>query len=147
MVPVVSRITDDSLQRLCRLPAIAMGVVAIAVMQQHDRPRPELVAHSAPHFFIAWPVRIPDTESPPHRLITHSAGSMGNERIAIAMGRAEHPRCDPTGFGDCGMSFSQLSCNSLGATQMQLYVGICVVADGVSRGSNRARDVGKLMYV
>src|SRR5207249_6640752 len=85
-----ARIGDDAREGRRRPAPVAFRIVPLPIVQQHDSAGAEPSAHAPPDLArrYVW-IRVPHPEGPAEDRVSQPARSGRNERIAVAVRRAE----------------------------------------------------------
>src|SRR5687768_4236185 len=89
LVPTIAEIADDSRQRPDGLTAIALGIVAVSVVEEQDAAGRHTFDHAPVDFFDTRAVGVPHAEGPSDDTLIETSRYAGNPRAAESVWSAE----------------------------------------------------------
>ena len=138
---------NDAGQGGRRLSSIPDRIVAVAIVEQDDRAGTQLAQRAAPNQVRSWEICVPHPERPAEDLVAEPVRREPDERVPIAVGRAERSRRPAHRIRDRAVGPLELGPDPAWPSPMKFDVLIGVVADLVLRFGNALRDVRVATHV
>src|SRR5687768_6503712 len=145
--PSLPQLANDHRERFGGLRAIAIGIVRVAVMQQHDRSRTNTFSHSLGDHVGAGPVGVPDAQRPADGLLAELTRDAIDPGTAEAVRRTEVQGTLPGRIAYGPGSELHIETRVRRAAKIQFAMMVSVAPDGVTFLRHAPRDRGPALHM
>src|ERR1700737_1799125 len=111
------------------LQTVALGIVSVTVVEQHDRSRRNALQRPLHDLLDARAITVPDAERPADGALAVRAGDRAGPRTPKSVRRAKIPRCRRTGASDRTEAQPNVTVHVERTLEVELLVEVAVIAD------------------